>query len=71
MLTEAWWFDWQVIHALAVSLNKLGDLRFYADDLPAARDYYEQALAVRRDAVQAAGDAAKPSQVGYTSEYRK
>ncbi|MCO5598489.1 hypothetical protein L7F22_052586 [Adiantum nelumboides] len=44
--------DSEVIHALSVSLNKMGDLKYYADDLQAARAYYARSLDVRRSALQ-------------------
>jgi hypothetical protein len=40
----------QVVHALSVSLNKLGDLKYYAQDLEAARAFYARALNVRLEA---------------------
>eukprot|EP00850_Spirogloea_muscicola_P017155 SM000144S00703 [mRNA] locus=s144:304396:307167:- [translate_table: standard] len=44
--------DKEVAHTLSVSLNKLGDLRYHAGDLAACRGYYEQALHVRREALE-------------------
>ncbi|KAI5057284.1 hypothetical protein GOP47_0027299 [Adiantum capillus-veneris] len=44
--------DSEVIHALSVSLNKMGDLKYYADDLQAARTNYARSLDVRRSALQ-------------------
>jgi hypothetical protein len=41
-----------VVHALSVSLNKLGDLKYYAQDLEGARAFYAQALDVRVEATQ-------------------
>lgn len=38
----------QVVHALSVSLNKLGDLKYYAQDLTAARSFYSRALEHRQ-----------------------
>lgn len=40
----------QVVHALSVSLNKLGDLKYYAQDLESARAFYARALNVRLEA---------------------
>ncbi|EFJ17444.1 hypothetical protein SELMODRAFT_154638 [Selaginella moellendorffii] len=37
----------EIVHALSVSLNKLGDLKYYADDLECALALYKQALQVR------------------------
>lgn len=42
----------QIIHTLSVSLNKVGDLKYYAEDLQGARTYYFQSLNVRRDAIK-------------------
>eukprot|EP00246_Nothoceros_aenigmaticus_P017304 TRINITY_DN8385_c0_g1_i1.p1 TRINITY_DN8385_c0_g1~~TRINITY_DN8385_c0_g1_i1.p1 ORF type:complete len:392 (+),score=68.62 TRINITY_DN8385_c0_g1_i1:190-1365(+) len=44
--------DSEMVHALSVSLNKLGDLQYYADELGAAREYYKRALSVRRSSVK-------------------
>nr|XP_027069059.1 protein NCA1 [Coffea arabica]XP_027069060.1 protein NCA1 [Coffea arabica]XP_027069061.1 protein NCA1 [Coffea arabica] len=44
--------DLEVTHTLSVSLNKIGDLKYYDGDLQAARSYYFQALDVRRDAIK-------------------
>lgn len=49
---ELGFFSWQVVHALSVSLNKLGDLKYYAQDLEGARAFYAQALDVRVEATQ-------------------
>lgn len=43
--------DVEVVHALSVSLNKMGDLKYYANDLQSARTYYARALNVRKDAL--------------------
>eukprot|EP00249_Psilotum_nudum_P014608 c24912_g1_i2 orf=197-1288(-) len=43
--------DAEVIHALSVSLNKLGDLKYYADDLQSAHRFYARALDVRKKAL--------------------
>eukprot|EP00250_Pteridium_aquilinum_P006041 c16028_g1_i1 orf=123-1163(+) len=43
--------DSEVIHALSVSLNKMGDLQYYADDLQSARAHYARSLDVRRSAL--------------------
>jgi hypothetical protein len=42
----------QVVHALSVSLNKIGDLKYYDNDLLASQSYYSQALDVRRKAIK-------------------
>ncbi|XP_058184501.1 uncharacterized protein LOC131301981 [Rhododendron vialii] len=42
----------KVIHMLSVSLNKVGDLKDYDEDLQGARSYYFQSLNVRRDAIK-------------------
>ncbi|KAG9132981.1 hypothetical protein Leryth_015357 [Lithospermum erythrorhizon] len=52
--------DLEVTHTLSVSLNKIGDLKYYAEDLEAARSYYLQALDVRKDAMN---HQAAPSQI--------
>ena len=36
----------------SVSLNKIGDLRYYEGDLQSARSYYARPLDVRRSAVR-------------------
>ncbi|KAL6523206.1 Protein nca1 [Orobanche gracilis] len=43
--------DLEITHTLSVSLNKIGDLKYYEGDLQAARSYYFQALDVRRNAM--------------------
>ena len=52
------WLGWaQVVHALAVSNNKLGDLHYSRQELELARSSYCDALAIRQQAydVQAQG----------------
>ncbi|XP_021804404.1 protein NCA1-like [Prunus avium] len=44
--------DQEITHTLSISLNKIGDLKYYDGDLKAARSYYFQSLNVRRDAVK-------------------
>ena len=46
-------------HALSVSINKLGDLKYMRDDLPGARACYEEALQLRISGLekQGAGEA--------------
>lgn len=51
----------QITHTLSVSLNKIGDVKYYDGDLQAARSYYIRALNVRRDAMNHHSNA--PSQV--------
>ena len=53
----------QITHTLSVSLNKIGDLKYYDEDLQAARSYYFKSLNVRRDVVKHNSNV--PSQVGY------
>ncbi|CAH1428866.1 unnamed protein product [Lactuca virosa] len=53
--------DLEVTHTLSVSLNKIGDLKYYEGDLKAARDHYFRALDVRRNAIKDSSKA--PSQV--------
>ncbi|KAL4564627.1 hypothetical protein LXL04_028694 [Taraxacum kok-saghyz] len=43
--------DLEVTHTLSVSLNKIGDLKYYEGDLKSARDHYFRALDVRRNAI--------------------
>uniref|UniRef100_A0A2P2JFK2 RING-type domain-containing protein n=1 Tax=Rhizophora mucronata TaxID=61149 RepID=A0A2P2JFK2_RHIMU len=43
--------DLEITHTLSVSLNKVGDLKYYDGDLEAARSYYFRSLNVRRDAM--------------------
>lgn len=42
----------QVVHTLSVSLNKIGDIKYYDGDLSSARSYYSRSLDVRRDALK-------------------
>lgn len=51
MLSELPEKNLEVVHALSVSLNKMGDLKYYAEDLQSARAYYVRSLDVRRDAL--------------------
>ncbi|KAI8530051.1 hypothetical protein RHMOL_Rhmol11G0024600 [Rhododendron molle] len=51
----------QIIHMLSVSLNKVGDLKYYYEDLQGAKSYYFQSLNVRRDAIK--NHPSSPSQV--------
>ncbi|KAJ7568228.1 hypothetical protein O6H91_01G024200 [Diphasiastrum complanatum] len=44
--------DVEVIHALSVSLNKLGDLKYYAEQFSSARDLYKRALDIRKNAIK-------------------
>ncbi|KAJ7982438.1 E3 ubiquitin-protein ligase CHFR [Quillaja saponaria] len=44
--------DSEITHTLSVSLNKIGDLKYYDGDLQGARSYYSQALDVRRDVIK-------------------
>ncbi|KAK2995730.1 hypothetical protein RJ640_016682 [Escallonia rubra] len=44
--------DLEIKHTLSVSLNKIGDLKYYDGDLQAARSYYCQGLNVRRNAIK-------------------
>ncbi|CAL9119183.1 unnamed protein product [Musa acuminata var. zebrina] len=44
--------DLELVHTLSVSLNKIGDLRYYDGDLQSARSYYAKSLDVRRNAVK-------------------
>lgn len=50
---------------MSVSLNKIGDLKYYDGDLQSARSYYTPALDVRRNAVKELGNAS--SQVNHYS----
>eukprot|EP00268_Persea_americana_P024893 TRINITY_DN24274_c0_g1_i1.p1 TRINITY_DN24274_c0_g1~~TRINITY_DN24274_c0_g1_i1.p1 ORF type:complete len:361 (-),score=75.43 TRINITY_DN24274_c0_g1_i1:306-1388(-) len=53
--------DLEVVHTLSVSLNKIGDLKYYDGDLAAAKSYYSRSLAVRRDTAKDHSDV--PSQI--------
>lgn len=53
--------DQEITHTLTISLNKIGDLKYYDGDLKAARSYYFQSLNVRRDVVK--DDPNVPSQI--------
>lgn len=48
----SFWFLLQLVHTLSVSLNKVGDLRYYDGDLQSARSYYARSLDVRRNSVK-------------------
>ncbi|XP_059295999.1 protein NCA1-like [Lycium ferocissimum] len=52
--------DLETTHTLSVSLNKIGDLKYYDGDLQAARSHYIQALDVRRNAIK---QQSVPSQI--------
>ncbi|KAJ8534161.1 hypothetical protein K7X08_007485 [Anisodus acutangulus] len=52
--------DLEITHTLSVSLNKIGDLKYYDGDLQAARSHYFQALDVRRNAIK---QQSVPSQI--------
>ncbi|XP_006351348.1 uncharacterized protein [Solanum tuberosum] len=52
--------DVEITHTLSVSLNKIGDLKYYAGDLQAARSHYFRALDVRRNAIK---QPSVPSQI--------
>lgn len=51
--------DMEITHTLSVSLNKIGDLKYYDGDLQAARSYYFRSLDVRRAAMKS--DCHSPS----------
>ncbi|MBA0569083.1 hypothetical protein Golob_006540, partial [Gossypium lobatum] len=44
--------DLEITHTLSVSLNKIGDLKYYDGDLQASRSYYFRSLGVRRDVIK-------------------
>lgn len=44
--------DAELTHTLSVSLNKIGDLKYYDGDLEAARSHYFQSLEVRRSTMK-------------------
>ncbi|KAG0450483.1 hypothetical protein HPP92_026712 [Vanilla planifolia] len=44
--------DQELVHTLSVSLNKIGDLKYYARNLESARSHYSRALDVRREAIK-------------------
>ncbi|GAB2277716.1 hypothetical protein Dimus_012419 [Dionaea muscipula] len=44
--------DMEITHTLSVSLNKIGDLKYYDGDLQASRSHYLRSLNVRRDAMK-------------------
>ncbi|MCD7470826.1 Protein nca1 [Datura stramonium] len=52
--------DLEITHTLSVSLNKIGDLKYYDGDLQAARSHYFHALDVRRNAIK---QQSVPSQI--------
>ncbi|KAL5700378.1 Protein nca1 [Ranunculus cassubicifolius] len=45
--------DLEVMHTLSVSLNKIGDLKYYGGDLQTTRSYYARSLDVRRNSIKA------------------
>lgn len=45
------------MHTQSVSLNKIGDLKYYGGELQSARSYYTRALNIRRNAVKQHADA--------------
>ena len=49
----------QVVQALAVSMNKLGDRKYLDSDLSGARHYYAEALALRKESCTSAGSASQ------------
>ncbi|CAH1443168.1 unnamed protein product [Lactuca virosa] len=53
-LSKVGTYDLEVTHTLSVSLNKIGDLKYYEGDLKAARDHYFRALDVLDVAVSLA-----------------
>ncbi|KAF8395037.1 hypothetical protein HHK36_018976 [Tetracentron sinense] len=53
--------DLEVTHTLSVSLNKIGDLKYYDGDLQAAKSYYSRSLDVRRNAIKDCSNV--PSQI--------
>ncbi|KAG6488528.1 hypothetical protein ZIOFF_049771 [Zingiber officinale] len=44
--------DIELVQTLSISLNKVGDLKYYDGDLQSARNYYTKALNCRRNAVK-------------------
>lgn len=50
--------DMEITHTLSVSLNKIGDLKYYDEDLQASRSYYFRSLDVRRNAMKNHCDSA-------------
>ncbi|KAL2937395.1 Protein NCA1 [Bienertia sinuspersici] len=50
--------DMEIIHTLSVSLNKIGDIKYYDGDLQASRTYYFRSLDVRRNALKNHCDSA-------------
>lgn len=44
--------DLEITHTLSISLNKIGDLKYYNGELQAARSYYFRSLNVRRDTIR-------------------
>lgn len=53
--------DKEITHTLSVSLNKIGDLKYYDGDLKSARSYYFRSLNVRRDTTKHSQDV--PSKI--------
>ncbi|KAI8561592.1 hypothetical protein RHMOL_Rhmol04G0352200 [Rhododendron molle] len=53
--------DLEIMHMLSVSLNKVGDLKYYDENLQGARTYYFQWLNGRRDAIK--NHPSSPSQI--------
>lgn len=55
----------QLTHTLSVSLNKIGDLKYYDGDLEAARSHYFRSLEVRRNTMN--NNPNDPSQVCFSN----
>lgn len=62
----------QAQHALSVCHNKLGDLQYTQGNLPAAREQYNDALAVRRGLCEASGNSTpQPAQQVHSWQLQK
>jgi len=59
-------FPPQITHTLSVSLNKIGDLKYYDGELEAARSHYFRSLNVRRDAIKHHSDVSSQVSNQYT-----
>ncbi|XP_074290049.1 protein NCA1-like [Silene latifolia] len=49
--------DMEIIHTLCVSLNKIGDLKYYDGDLQASKSYYSRSLEYRHNAMKSHSDS--------------
>ena len=61
----------QIVQALAVSLNKLGDGRYLKRDLRGAMQYYKEALRIRQESCKGLEPDAAEVQLGIVTSLLK